>query len=458
MYSSTAALIHRKAHTKWHMSQMVFFRSANRSLRAGIVGSWKRWERGHRLKPLSCPLSAKFTTYLLTMPRKKSLWFNKPISVVAVVAVEIAVAWAVPPLQDLRGVVVSPKGVPVANALCTLRGVSLPVEGIGVSTNERGQFDFPSLVPGQYDLICAAVGHVPASENGLAVPLAEQPVLQVVLPELEKLRQTVEVHEAATPLATESVNSAAHLGSQKLNALPLVQEQFQAALPLVPGVVRTPDGKINIKGAGESQGMLQVDNTEMVDPVTGSYSIDLPIDAIESLDVSKAPYNAEFGHFSGGLTSVVTKPPSGRWNYQLNAILPSIRGEAGHISGIAGNNPPWRSLDHVGILRLRLEQANCAGVAVAKRSNHSAGLQLLHQFSVRHFLATSSHPKPTSISQSAGIRRHQFFSTANGFLELRPTRLFAWREGQTRVRLGRTSQRDVSIHAVFQLCPRAGNH
>ena len=87
--------------------------------------------------------------------------------------------------------VVSAKGLPIAAALCTLKGVGLPAEGIGVTTNERGEFDFPGLEPGQYDLVCAAVGHLPASQEWPQIDCGRnRRALQIVLPEPEKLRQT----------------------------------------------------------------------------------------------------------------------------------------------------------------------------------------------------------------------------------------------------------------------------
>jgi hypothetical protein len=45
------------------------------------------------------------------------------------------------------------------------------------------------------------------------------------------------------------------------------------------------------------------------------------------LDVSKTPYNAEYGHFSEGLTTVVTKAPADKYNFQLFDAVPSFRGE-----------------------------------------------------------------------------------------------------------------------------------
>ncbi len=211
-----------------------------------------------------------------------------------------------------------------------------------MTTGERGRVEFSGLQPGEYNLTCVAPQHFPVKEEGIQVGPGNQEVLRLVLPDAEKLHQTVEVHEQAAPLGEEAANPSRHVTSKQLISLPLIQEQFQSALSLVPGVVRTPDGRINVKGSTEGQSMLTVDSTEMVDPITGSYSIDLPLDAIESVDVLKTPYSAEYGHFSGGLTSVVTKPPSNKWDFELFDVVPSFFIENGHISGVSGNSPRVR--------------------------------------------------------------------------------------------------------------------
>jgi hypothetical protein len=119
----------------------------------------------------------------------------------------------------------------------------------------------------------------------------------------------------------------------------LVEQKFLAALPLVPGVIRTPDGKINIKGVTENQGMLLIDSAETVDPVTGSFSIQVPIDAVESVEVQKTAYQAQYGRFTGGLTNVQTKAPSDKWNWELNDFLPAPRIKSGHWVGLADDSP-----------------------------------------------------------------------------------------------------------------------
>jgi hypothetical protein len=270
----------------------------------------------------------------------------------------IAPAWANPQTQDLRGVVFTAQGTPLSGARCKLTGRGLRAEGLAVTTGERGRLEFSGLQPGQYNLTCVSPQHIPVTEEGIKVDPDNQEILRIVLPDLEKLHQTVEVHEqAAAPLESSATKPTEHVTAQQLSTLPLIQQQFQAAMTLVPGVVRSPDGKINIKGATESQGMLMVDSTEMVDPITGSYSIDLPLDAIQSVDVMKAPYNAEYGHFSGGLTSVITKPPSNQWDMQLYNLTPGFFIEGGHLSGVSDESPRIRFTGPLDGYRLTMSES-----------------------------------------------------------------------------------------------------
>ena len=247
---------------------------------------------------------------------------------------------AAPPTQNLGGEVLNEKGEPIAGAVCTLTGAVLPQQGLSNTTGEQGKFSFQGLVPGSYDLTCAAVTYQPIEKSGIEVTEDQAPALQVVLPAEIVVRERVEVREKAPSVAQEaSTTPPATLTAPQLRTLPLTQQKFKAALPLVPGVVRTPDGKINIKGQVETQGMLLVDSAETVDPVTGSFAIEVPLDAVESLEVYKTAYQAEYGRFSGGLTSVQTKAPSNQWHFELNDFIPTPRIRSGKLVGIADNKP-----------------------------------------------------------------------------------------------------------------------
>jgi len=247
---------------------------------------------------------------------------------------------ALPGTQKLRGEVVDQNSAPIAGAVCTLRGRTLPEQGRPVTTGDKGTFEFSGLVPGTYRLTCASVGYEPVATTDIQVTENEEPItLQIELPYEVVVRQKVEVTAQAPKATAQATAPPATLSNQQIKSLPLVVQKFTAALPMIPGVIRAPDGRLAIKGAIENQGTLLVDFAETVDPVTGSYSIDVPLDAVESVDVFKSAYQVEYGRFSGGLTSVQTKAPASKWEYELNDFVPTPRFRSGHWVGIESDTP-----------------------------------------------------------------------------------------------------------------------
>ena len=262
-----------------------------------------------------------------------------PTLLPAFMAFAISLSAKALPTQTLRGEVLGDNNTPIAGASCTLAGPGLREGELTRATGEQGKFEFTGLIPGGYDLTCAALGYEPVVEKDISISESEPPFIQVVLPREEVVRQQIDVKEKSPAVSLETTAPPSAINSGQLRTLPLAEQKFLAALPLVPGVIRTPDGKINIKGVTENQGMLLIDSAETVDPVTGSFSIQVPIDAVESVEVQKTAYQAQYGRFTGGLTSVQTKAPLDRWNWELNDFLPSPRIEGGHIVGIQDDSP-----------------------------------------------------------------------------------------------------------------------
>lgn len=241
--------------------------------------------------------------------------------------------------HDMKGEVVDEKGRPISGGTCTLSGRALAGREIPVTTGEQGQFEFTGLLPGSYTLTCAAIEHQPVVQQNIEVTETQAPFVQAVLPHEIIVREKVQVTDKAPTVEQQGSAPPAVISYHQLMTLPLVEQKFSAALPMIPGVIRAPDGRVSIKGTLENQGVLLVDSAETVDPVTGSFSIDIPIDAIESVEVQKSAYTTEYGRFSGGLTLVQTKAPSNSWRYELNDFLPTIRGRNGHIVGIQDDSP-----------------------------------------------------------------------------------------------------------------------
>ena len=205
-------------------------------------------------------------------------------------------------------------------------------------TDEAGSYEFKGLRPGTYTISINQPGFKPYTKT--VTVNAGQATVQDIRAELETVTEKVEVNEDTQTIATESATTpSVTLTQRQLISLPTAQEKIREVLPVTPGVVKTQDGKLNFKGADENQSLLLVNSARTTDPVTGSFSVPVPTDAVQSFAVYKTPYNAGLGSFSGGLTVVETKPPDDRWNYRLKSFIPSVLGKNGSMIGLQEATP-----------------------------------------------------------------------------------------------------------------------
>ena len=231
------------------------------------------------------------------------------------------------------------------------QGEPNPLEGIRVELAKSPQDSQPLATltdaAGHYEFTQSRVGICTLRVNqqgfkpfaGTISLSANQTAVVDITLALDTIEEKVEVKEQAASLPTESASPASTVNNRQLETLPLAQQKFRDALPIVPGVIRTLDGKLSVRGTSENQGMLQVDSAKTVDPVTGSFSIPVPIDAIQTVSVDKTPFGAENGGFSGGLTTIETTPPPSDWFYKVKDFNVSLRGKNGHFVGISQATP-----------------------------------------------------------------------------------------------------------------------
>jgi hypothetical protein len=231
------------------------------------------------------------------------------------------------------------------NSVSSVSGVTVkltaePPSGNSLTgeTDEAGKYEFKNLKPGTYTLSVAQSGFKPLTKAIAVGP--GQAVAQDLALELETVAEKVEVHEENPALATVSVSIPdANVSDRQLEALPTPFQKVKEVLPITPGVVRTLDGKLSLRGSDENQSLFLVNSARTTDPVTGSFSIPIPPAAVESFAVYKAPYNAAFGGFSGGVATVETKPPEDHLDFHLRNPVPFILGKNGQVSGIGEATP-----------------------------------------------------------------------------------------------------------------------
>jgi len=201
----------------------------------------------------------------------------------------------------------------------------------------EGQYDFPGLIAGEYILTVEFSGFK-KYEKKLSVQI-DATVEQDILLQPVPLSETVTVKEDPTDAVKTESTTPSVITEQALRDAPLIDQRFQDALPLLPGVVRGPDGSLNIKGTRPSQSGILVSSLNVTDPVTGAPAIELPLEAVDTVQVHSNPYSSEFGKFAGAVTTIETRSGSNDLRYLFLGVLPRPRWRDGKIYGIGAATP-----------------------------------------------------------------------------------------------------------------------
>jgi carboxypeptidase family protein len=218
----------------------------------------------------------------------------------------------------------------VPSAKVSLRGPAV----IETETDGDGNFSIASVPSGTYQIEAVAPGlaarqtiHVGTGEVHLQLDLKLAEVSSSVVVQAD-------ASESKTPAPSETI------GSNTLRDAPNTNERFESALPLIPGVVRGPDGRVNLKGTRNTQSGALVNSANVTDPVTGGPAINLPIDVVSSVQVISNPYDPQYGKFTGAVSTVATKTGNyDKFHVSLQNFVPRLRDRDGIIAGIGSATP-----------------------------------------------------------------------------------------------------------------------
>lgn len=223
------------------------------------------------------------------------------------------------------------------NARVTLKNKQTQ-NAVSTVSNERGEYFFVGVEPGDYELTVALAGFETEVRQVRLDPKAD---VKLDIPLRPKKRTEEVVVKSEAPGVDISTTSTAGptLTANTLKSVPLLNENFQDALPLLPGVLRGPDGLLNIKGGRANQAGTLVNSVSSVDPVTGLAAIGLPLEAVGSARVLSNPFSAEYGRFAGGVVELETLGGTDEWRFALKSFFPRFRRRNDTIMGIESIRP-----------------------------------------------------------------------------------------------------------------------
>lgn len=196
-------------------------------------------------------------------------------------------------------------------------------------TDEQGSYSFPVLPVGQYEIDVTADGFKPNKTRSLAIDINAALTVDVTL-QVSDQNQTVTVNEGAARVETSDTQLGQVIDSKQVTSVPLNGRSYTDLFAMQVGV--TPlttsgagnstsgggfgtvpvagngdTGQFSINGQRESANGFTLNGVSVQETIGQQAGIIPNLDSIAQFRIVTSNADAEYGNYSGGLVSVVTK-------------------------------------------------------------------------------------------------------------------------------------------------------
>jgi len=224
------------------------------------------------------------------------------------------------------------------NARVTLKNLDTKNESANVS-DRLGSYTFNGIVYGHYEITVTLAGFEPVTQQIMLGANSPSKIDFQLSPKGQTETVKVSAEDSGVNL-TSSSGGAPALNENLLKSLVQRNQDFQDALPLLPGVVRGIDGLIRIKGGRTNQANTLVNSASVTDTFTGQPALSLPSVAIHSVQVLSNPFSSEYGQFASGVVNVDTRGGTDDWKWLFEDPIPRFRWiDHRHTHGVESASP-----------------------------------------------------------------------------------------------------------------------
>ena len=213
------------------------------------------------------------------------------------------------------------------------------------TADDRGFYILPVLPVGRYELDVKAPGFTAYQRKNINLDTNAVLTFDVAL-QIGGVQQTVSVSDNSLHIETSSTQLGDVISDRQMTAVPLNGRSYTDLLSLQPGVspatsitsstvqdvgatVLNPSGDLNpgtlsVNGQRESANAFIVNGSNTEESVNSGTAIIPNLDAIQEFRIVTSNFDAEYGEFSGGQVSVVTKSGSNHFHGDAYQFLRNI--------------------------------------------------------------------------------------------------------------------------------------
>src|SRR5262252_8721634 len=230
----------------------------------------------------------------------------------------------------IAGTVSDPTSAAIPGAIVTITNTA---QGLQTKTaaDEKGDYTFPSVPVGTYDILFEANGFRSEKRTGLVVD-ANAAIDQNMTLQLAQRAEEITVLDSAAEVHVETASTQLGevVSGREMTSVALNGRSFTDLLALQPGIVPMttqqpdsivmagasvaiqPSGTLNagnqsISGQREDANGFLINGGDVKELMNGGTSIVPNLDSIHEFRVLTNNFDSEYGNYAGGIVSVVTK-------------------------------------------------------------------------------------------------------------------------------------------------------
>lgn len=231
-------------------------------------------------------------------------------------SVVLLLAWLVASVsaQSIRIIVVDQTGLPLPGV--TIHLVVDDIVQREMVTDDDGTFALGGA---------PANAQVEASLAGFESTRVAATDLQRIVLQLAKTSETTDVVAPTIVESSPTALQGSALTTTTVARLPSAHMHAKESLPLLPSVIRGADGLMQLGGARAYQTPLTLDGFNVTDPATGLSSLNLPLEAVLSIEALRDPMAITYGGLLGGLIRLESRTGDLARSIGVQGVIPRPR-------------------------------------------------------------------------------------------------------------------------------------
>ena len=191
-------------------------------------------------------------------------------------------------------------------------------------TNERGEYVFSNVDPGNYKVTAALQGYKTIDRGGIRIGTQQFLTLDLAL-EVGAMEESITVTGAAPLIETANASQGTVLDSEALQTLPAPGRAAFLIGVSIPTVIPSGDGQYNRQqdqsnasllslGGGTRRGNNYVLDGVPITDLTNRAVANPSIEALDDVKVQVHTYDAEMGRTGGGVFNTTLKSGTNSWH------------------------------------------------------------------------------------------------------------------------------------------------